>query len=134
MGGKAVEVNEVLHYVLVLTHVQILKITFAFALTTSTTADETACTREPRLRPGCCLHAVSSSYVIVACGPLTPWLCTAMYSPCSTLLRPGPPWVPSSQGIVILASATNPLSPMSPEGVRPVPRPSIHASPCGHHA
>ena len=31
MGGKAVEVNEVLHYVLVFMHVEILKIGFTFA-------------------------------------------------------------------------------------------------------
>ena len=30
MGSEAVEVNEILHYVLVLTHVQILKISFGF--------------------------------------------------------------------------------------------------------
>ena len=55
-------------------------------LTTSTTsAGETVCTRQPRLRPGCHLHAVSSSYVIVVCGPLTPWLRMAMYSPRTAL-------------------------------------------------
>ena len=55
-------------------------------LTASTTsAGETACTRQPRLRPGCRLHAVSSSYVIVVCCPLTPWLRTAMYSPRTAL-------------------------------------------------
>ena len=55
-------------------------------LTTSTTsADETACTRQPCLRPGCRLHAVSSSYVVVVCGPLTPWLRMAMYSPRTAL-------------------------------------------------
>ena len=48
-------------------------------------ADETACTRQPCLRPGCCLHAVSSLYVIVVCGPLTLWLHTAMYSPRTAL-------------------------------------------------
>ena len=31
MGSEAVEVEEVLHYVLVLMHAQILKITFTFA-------------------------------------------------------------------------------------------------------
>ena len=48
-------------------------------LTTSTTSTgETVCTQQPHLRPSCCLHAVSSSYVIVVCGPLTPWLRTAI--------------------------------------------------------
>ena len=47
----------------------------------TTSADETACTQQPCLRPGCCLHTVSSSYVVVVCGPLTPCLCMAMYSP-----------------------------------------------------
>ena len=43
-------------------------------LTASTTAsaDETACTRQPRLRPGCRLYAVSSLDIVVARGPLTP--------------------------------------------------------------
>ena len=51
------------------------KIFLAAPLTASTTsADETACTRQPRLRPGCRLHAVSSSYVIVVRGPLTRWM------------------------------------------------------------
>ena len=34
-------------------------------------ADEAACTQQPRLRPGCYLHTVSSLDVL-ACGPLTP--------------------------------------------------------------
>ena len=56
---------------------------FLTASTTST--DETACTQQPHLRPGYHLHAVSSSYVVVVCGPLTPWLHTAMYSPRTAL-------------------------------------------------
>ena len=65
-------------------------------------ADQTVCTQQPCLRPGCRLHAVSSSYVVVACGPLTPlatygpltsWLCTAMYSRSSRT----PPHYPSDQ-------------------------------------
>ena len=52
-----------------------------FSNRSTTYADETACTRQPHLRPGCRLHAVSSSYVIVMhCigmdGPLTSWLHT----------------------------------------------------------
>ena len=50
------------------------QITNFFWLLPPTPADETACTQQLHLRPGCCLHAVSSMYVVVACGPLTPWL------------------------------------------------------------
>ena len=60
------------------------KIFLAAPLTASTTsADETVCTRQPRLRPGCCLHTVSSLYVIVVHGPLTP---LAMYGHLDALL------------------------------------------------
>ena len=45
----------------------------------STSADEAACTRQPRLRPGYRLHAVSSLDVI-ACGPLTPLATYGTYS------------------------------------------------------
>ena len=56
-----------------------------FLTTSPPPTDKTACTQQPCLRPGCRLHAVSSSYVIVVCGPLTPWLRTAMYSPRTAL-------------------------------------------------
>ena len=56
-----------------------------FSNRSTTSAVETACTQQPHLRPGCHLHAVSSLYVVVACGPLTPWLCMAMYSPKTAL-------------------------------------------------
>ena len=49
---------------------------FLTASTTSASADKTACTQQPHLRPGCCLHAVSSLDIVVARGPLTP---LAMY-------------------------------------------------------
>ena len=45
---------------------------FLTASTTSASTDETACTRQPRLRPGCHLHAVSSLDVVVTHSPLTP--------------------------------------------------------------
>ena len=59
-------------------------------MATSASADEAACTWQPHLRPGCCLHAVSSSDVVVVhCigmdSPLTPWLHMAMSSD-------PPPW------------------------------------------
>ena len=69
-------------------------------LTASTTsADETACTRQPCLRPGCRLHAVSSSYIVVMhCirmdGHLTSWLRT-----------PSDPCVVQVHSVVIVASA-----------------------------
>ena len=75
-------------------------------LTASTTyADETACTQQPRLRPGCRLHAVSSSYVVVVhCigmdGPLTSWLCT-----------PSDPCIVRVCSIVIVAPAAAHVSP-----------------------
>ena len=56
----------------------------------SASADEAACTRQPRLRPGCHLHAVPSSDVVVAhcittdC-PLTSWLCTLCRWPFPTI-------------------------------------------------
>ena len=60
-------------------------------LTASTTsANETACTWQPHLRPGCYLHAVSSLYVIVVHGPLTPWLRMVTIQVC-TQTRAGHP-------------------------------------------
>ena len=75
-------------------------------LTASTTyTDETACTRQPRLRPGCHLHAVSSSYVIVVhCigmdGPLTSWLRT-----------PSDPCIIRVCSVVVVAPAAAHVSP-----------------------
>ena len=89
----------------------------------------------------CSMSLGSRAVVICTLSPLCMLLLHAALSllgcvwPHTTLLRPRPPQVLSSQGIMILASAMNPLSPiMSPEGARPTPRPSIHASPCGHCA
>ena len=59
------------------------QITNFFWLLPSPPADETACTQQPHLTPGCCLHTVSSSYVIVACSPLTPLLCTVTIQVCT---------------------------------------------------
>ena len=81
-------------------------------------ADETACTRQPRLRPGCRLHAVSSSYVVVVCGPLTPWLHTAMYSPRTALHY-------SDQGHPRYRHLTRPTQPRRPLIIRII----LHAYP-----
>ena len=50
---------------------------FPPSMAASTSVDEAVCTWQPCLRPGYHLHAVSSLYVVVACGPLT---LLAMYS------------------------------------------------------
>ena len=56
----------------------------------SASADEAACTRQPCLRPGCRLHAVSSLDVVVAhCiatdRPFTSWLHTSRHWPFPTV-------------------------------------------------
>ena len=59
------------------------QITNFFWLLPPPPADETACTWQPHLRPGCCLHAVSSLYAIIVRGPLTPWLHTVTIQVCT---------------------------------------------------
>ena len=66
---------------------------FLTASTTSTSTDETACTRQPRLRPGCRLHAVFSLDIIVMHGPLTP---LAVYGHLDALLDGRPDSHPST--------------------------------------
>ena len=93
---------------------------FLTTSTTSASADEMVCTQQPCLRPGCHPHAVSSSDIVVACHPLTPWLHITTYlglsrtPPYYPQTRMGSPWVPSSQGTIILASTMNTLLPISP--------------------
>ena len=75
-------------------------------LTASTTyTDETACTQQPRLRPGCHLHAVSSSYVIVM-------HCIGMDGPLTSRLHtPSDPCIVRVHSIVIVTPAAANVSP-----------------------
>ena len=76
-----------------------------FSNRSTTSADETACTQQPCLRPGCHLHTVSSSYVVVMhCigmdGPLTSWLHT-----------PSDPCIVRVCSVVVVAPAAAHVSP-----------------------